>query len=56
MIECHKLISKYHNNLLVLSNDGLNDMVNFDELKLQRSQNYKFIKSALEKLIPQIDQ
>lgn len=56
MIECHKSMSKYHNNLLVLLNESLSDIVDSDELNAQRSLNYKFVKSALEKLLPQIDQ
>ncbi|CAF0884211.1 unnamed protein product [Brachionus calyciflorus] len=56
MTECHKSLSKYHNCLLSLSNGSLNETLNKDELKGLRSQNYKFIKSSLEALIPKIDQ
>ncbi len=58
MIECNKLLSKYHVNLLGFSNGNLlNESISFrDDLRNLRIQAYMYMKSNLEKLIPQFDQ
>lgn len=58
MNESNKLLSKYHINLLSFSNGNiLNESNSFrDELRNLRIQAYMFMKSNLEKLIPQFDQ
>lgn len=56
MTESHRLMSKYHYNLLTLSNGHLGETVhNKEELKTLRLQSFSHVKQSLEKLLPQID-
>ena len=58
MIECNKLLSKYHVLLLGFSNGNFsNESISYrDDLRNLRIQAYMFVKSSLEKLVPQFDQ
>ena len=57
MTESHRLMSKYHSNLLLFSNGHLGDSVhNREELRSLRTQSFNHVKQSLDKLLPQIDQ
>jgi len=57
MVECHKSISKYNISLLIFENDHLNENINYrEELRSLRIHSYMFMKTNLEKLMPQIDE
>jgi hypothetical protein len=56
MTECHKLLSKYQNDLVVLSNSYLSEGINKEELRSLRIQCYMTMKANLDKLLPQVDQ
>ena len=57
MLECHKLVSKYHTHLLLFANANLNDSAHYrDELKTYRYQSYVYMKTSLDKLLVQMDQ
>ena len=57
MLESHKLVSKYHSELLLFSNSCLDDSLQQrEEVKNLRIQSFTHIKNSLKQLLPRIDQ